>query len=80
MALKIQEEMMELQRQRDAAAAQVAAAQAAAAQAAAAARAAFEANEAERQRLMNQMRMQQEVKEVRKCKKILIKKKLFFFF
>ena len=49
---------MELRRQREAAAAAQAAAAAAAA---AAARAAFEANEAERQRYMNNIRMQQEV-------------------
>ena len=52
MALKVQEEVMELQRQREAAAAQAAAAAAAAAQAAATARAAFEANQAENLRFM----------------------------
>ena len=64
MALKVQEEVMELQRQREAAAAQAAAAAAAAAQAAATARAAFEANQAENLRFMNHMKMQREVKDL----------------
>ena len=60
MAVKIQEEMLELKRQREAAlAAQAAAAAAAQAAAAAAARAAFAAGAAQRQQMFEQMKMQQ---------------------